>query len=231
MARGDHLTVPLYGLLTHHGIDVGDGTVVHWWVPTKKRTETLQTLEGQTARICRTSLEEFCQGQAPQIRHTVPCFPPAEIVQRALSRLGEAGYDVFTNNCEHFALWCRTGVHRSAQVDAVERHLVGSGVKEAAKTALKCCVRSSTRMGVKSLAEVATPWLFVADALQMTTELMVMNQGQADETEAVWIGRSVGCLSSVLMGGAVGGPVGAVASFCLWGLGEMVGEVCTSSKS
>ena len=27
------------------------------------------------------------------------------------------GYNVFSNNCEHFALWCKTGVHESRQVE------------------------------------------------------------------------------------------------------------------
>jgi len=32
--------------------------------------------------------------------------------------LGQSGYDLFTNNCEHFATWCVAGEHSSAQVEA-----------------------------------------------------------------------------------------------------------------
>jgi hypothetical protein len=38
-------------------------------------------------------------------------------LQRALGRLGEQRYNLIFNNCEHFAHWCKTGRHRSAQVE------------------------------------------------------------------------------------------------------------------
>jgi hypothetical protein len=38
------------------------------------------------------------------------------VIQRAKSRLGETKYDLFFNNCEHFATWCKTGLHDSEQV-------------------------------------------------------------------------------------------------------------------
>jgi hypothetical protein len=40
-----------------------------------------------------------------------------DIVRRARSRLGEHGYDVLKNNCEHFCSWCQVGESRSTQVD------------------------------------------------------------------------------------------------------------------
>ncbi len=41
------------------------------------------------------------------------------IVERAASMIGRSGYDLFSNNCEHFATWCVTGEHSSAQVETV----------------------------------------------------------------------------------------------------------------
>ena len=38
-------------------------------------------------------------------------------VARARSRLGEEKYALPFNNCEHFAIWCKTGVHESHQVN------------------------------------------------------------------------------------------------------------------
>ncbi len=35
---------------------------------------------------------------------------------RAKSMLGSSGYHLFANNCEHFATWCMTGKHDSAQL-------------------------------------------------------------------------------------------------------------------
>lgn len=44
-------------------------------------------------------------------------YSPEETVQRAYSRLGEVSYDLIRNNCEHFAIWCKTGISESHQVN------------------------------------------------------------------------------------------------------------------
>ena len=52
-------------------------------------------------------------------------LPADEVLARARSRLGEKKYCLLSNNCEHFARWCKTGLHESDQVlsfhDAVKR--------------------------------------------------------------------------------------------------------------
>ena len=45
-------------------------------------------------------------------------YSPEETISRAKSRLGEEKYTLPFNNCEHFAIWCKTGVHESHQVNA-----------------------------------------------------------------------------------------------------------------
>lgn len=44
-------------------------------------------------------------------------YSPQETVKRARQRLGETEYNLILNNCEHFALWCKTGLHESHQVE------------------------------------------------------------------------------------------------------------------
>lgn len=44
-------------------------------------------------------------------------FSAEETVERAKSRLGENKYSLAFNNCEHFALWCKTGLRESSQVE------------------------------------------------------------------------------------------------------------------
>ena len=46
-------------------------------------------------------------------------YSPKETVHRARSRLGESSYNLATNNCEHFAIWCKTGISESHQVNAL----------------------------------------------------------------------------------------------------------------
>ncbi|MEB3291129.1 MAG: lecithin retinol acyltransferase family protein [Leptolyngbya sp.] len=109
MARSDQIYVmrPLAGIqgvYQHHGIDYGDGTVVHY----RKL--------GENAQVERTSLETFSWGHPVyRVYHTV-ADPDDVVIARAESRLGECQYDLFFNNCEHFATWCKTGRHESAQL-------------------------------------------------------------------------------------------------------------------
>ena len=36
---------------------------------------------------------------------------------RARERIGETQYSLWTNNCEHFAIWCKTGISESHQIE------------------------------------------------------------------------------------------------------------------
>ncbi|MEB3266141.1 MAG: lecithin retinol acyltransferase family protein [Cyanobacteriota bacterium] len=105
MAAADHLQAPRqHGLFKHHGIDLGDGTVAHY-------------LEGR--QILRSPCQEFSRGQ-PISAVVYPeggCSPVGVTLRRAMGRLGEQRYNLLFNNCEHFAHWCKTGRHRSAQVE------------------------------------------------------------------------------------------------------------------
>lgn len=44
-------------------------------------------------------------------------YTPEETVVRARERIGETRYNLFTNNCEHFAIWCKTGISESHQIE------------------------------------------------------------------------------------------------------------------
>ena len=105
MAAADHLQAPRqHGLFQHHGIDLGDGTVAHY-------------LEGR--EILRSRLDDFSRGQPISTVLYPPdgCSPCGVTLRRAMGRLGEQRYNLLFNNCEHFAHWCKTGRHRSAQVE------------------------------------------------------------------------------------------------------------------
>ena len=103
-----HLVTPR-GAYVHHGIYVGNGRVVH-------HGGLVRGL--RAGPIEAVSLQEFTQGRPLWlVFESSPYLSSAEIVQRALSRLGEGRYHVLTNNCEHFCEWCVWGEHRSDQVD------------------------------------------------------------------------------------------------------------------
>lgn len=47
----------------------------------------------------------------------VKLYSPKETVARARSKIGEHGYNLLLDNCEHFAVWCKTGLYKSEQVE------------------------------------------------------------------------------------------------------------------
>lgn len=47
-------------------------------------------------------------------------YSPEETVRRAKSRISEQEYNLISNNCEHFAVWCKTGISESRQSWIVE---------------------------------------------------------------------------------------------------------------
>ena len=109
MAKGDCIYVyrnfgALAGVYKHYGIDCGDGTVIHY----RKPSEVIE----------RTSMETFSQGNPVYVAEYTKGFAyiPDVVVERAKSRLGEHDYNLLSNNCEHFACWCKTGISDSKQV-------------------------------------------------------------------------------------------------------------------
>jgi len=85
------------GVYEHHGIDCGDESVIHYYKGSEVPTVT------------RTPRELFARGGRIFVKPRATAFLPHIVLQRAESRLGEQRYDLLTNNCEHFANWCKTG--------------------------------------------------------------------------------------------------------------------------
>jgi hypothetical protein len=115
MAVGDHIYVDR-GLYAHHGIDMGDGWVIHFASSNGTKTGAL---------IRWAAIEDFAGDAEVTVQAYGFRFDANEAVERARSMLGQSGYDLFANNCEHFATWCVTGEHSSAQV---ERAAAGAGL-------------------------------------------------------------------------------------------------------
>jgi Lecithin retinol acyltransferase len=105
---GAHLITPRRGFL-HHGIYVGARRVIHY-------AGLSQGL--RRGPVEEVSLARFARGRSVLVRHDAASdFDLLEIVRRARSRLGENGYRLLTNNCEHFCEWCLRGTPRSLQVE------------------------------------------------------------------------------------------------------------------
>ncbi|KAL4296859.1 hypothetical protein GQ457_12G005050 [Hibiscus cannabinus] len=139
---GDHIFCKRKGgLYYHHGIYVGDNMVIHLAGKAKKlqppnscqECKNKGVTNGEMAKIC---LDCFLRGEnffvyeygVSYFKHktremgTCSFFaarPPHEVVGTAahfLERDGFGGYDLFANNCEDFAVYCKTGLSGSHQV-------------------------------------------------------------------------------------------------------------------
>ena len=183
MAAADHLECPRqHGLFHHHGIDLGDGSVAHY-------------LEGR--EILRSPVAEFSRGQPIQV---VPypegsCSPASETLRRALSRLGEQNYNLLFNNCEHFAHWCKTGRHRSTQVEdwlhtgSLGALALGQFMPAAVLTGAKMLLRQGLRLDPQQLEQgraLALRSLEQLDALRL--KLQQRLEQELSRAEARWGG-------------------------------------------
>ena len=99
LRTGDHLVTPRMGY-THHGLYIGDGTVIHY----------LQ--DG----VCLATLKDFCDGATYHVKDTPRRYSRDKCVERAYSRIGEDDYNLLFNNCESFVNWCLNGLPISEQV-------------------------------------------------------------------------------------------------------------------
>jgi hypothetical protein len=235
MARGDRLRVErrLAGstvIYMHHGIDVGDGTVVH-----ARPHDFARPLEGGS--VVRTSLAEFAGSGAVLVTlEPAASFSADAIVARALSHVGREGYCPVIDNCEHFATWCATGERSSRQVEIVIGRIDGAARRVAAAVAarvatgaaervvVRTALGTSLRLGLKTLVPAA----IVAEGAALTAEWTAHQAGRS-AAESRMAGESAGLATSaatLALAGAAGGPAGmaagALAGAAIWAVGKKV---------
>lgn len=118
-ACGDIIRVKV-GPLHHYGIYVSDDEVIQFGPNPSLRVG----LADSQLSVCVTDIDTFLCGEFLEVR--VPDRherkkqnPPEKVVALARSRIGETGYHILHNNCEHFANECVTGEHYSSQTEQV----------------------------------------------------------------------------------------------------------------
>lgn len=107
----------------HHGIYIGNDEVVQFGLP--------NAIYGSwdDIKVLRSPIEEFCGGanfievyvfDRKELKRKKS---NAEIVATALSKVGEGGYHLLSNNCEHFANFCVFGQSVSTQIDDMYKNV------------------------------------------------------------------------------------------------------------
>jgi hypothetical protein len=242
MARGDRLEVEhrIAGSTVtyqHHGIDVGDGTVVH------ARPDDFRNPFGG-GRVVRTAWDEFAGARPVRVRNEpAATFPPDEVVARALAHVGREGYSLAIDNCEHFATWCATGRRASRQVDIVmdraaavcSRTLAAFSARAAVGTAERVAIRTAIGTTVRVGLRTLVPAAIVGEVAALAAEWRA-HQGGATASESRRAGETAGLAASSLacaIGGVAAGPAGvvagALAGASLWIAGSATASAATSA--
>lgn len=151
---GTHVSIRRPAGYSHHGLLMGDGSVVDY-----AGEPTIGGLK--EAAVRRTTLEQFLAGQLVSdlqrcVVTTDAGLPLATMLPgvsslRAAESVGMKGYNPASNNCEHFASWALLGMPFSGQVKGVMRFasdLGAPGVASAVDEVLDglgYCLRTETQ--------------------------------------------------------------------------------------
>ncbi len=242
MPRGDRLEVEqrIVGSTVtylHHGVDVGDGTVVH------ARPHDFRNPFGG-GRVIQTSLAEFANGRSVRLRNDPPAvFSPDEVAERALAHVGRDGYDLVVDNCEHFATWCATGCRASRQVDivmgrvaaAASRAVAAVSARAAVGTAERVVVRTAIGTSVRVGLKTMLPAAIIGEAAALVAEWTAHQRG-ASERASRKAGEAAGLAATSLAfaaGGVAAGPAGiaagALAGATMWLAGSATAAAATGA--
>ena len=118
---GDMVRINLGGVY-HYGIFVSENEVIQFGLPP---TAENRAKEGEPA-ILATDIDTFACGcivetARPDRAELKKRLPYEETVRRARARIGETGYNIIHNNCEHFVYECVFGEARCTQEEDVRK--------------------------------------------------------------------------------------------------------------
>ena len=125
------------GAVWHYGIFVSEDEVIEFGPPPVGQ----EILRNAEFRVMAVDIDAFSAGgiverarldRAEERRR----IPPEETVRLARSRLGEGGYDLLHNNCEHFAHACVFGEHRSLQEETMRQKWLNRPILDVFVTAI-----------------------------------------------------------------------------------------------
>lgn len=136
------------GAYEHYAVYAGNGRVIHYAGESADFKGKVSIHEAPFEEFLKNSTDYFVvsfEGRYPVKIHALTkfisggCFDccnikwkgkysPEETLKRAYSRIGECKYSVISNNCEHFAMWCKTGSAESTQVRMIAKYVIATGV-------------------------------------------------------------------------------------------------------
>ena len=115
---GDMVRVKVNSQMDHYGVFVSDSEVIQFG----KNPSLRLGLADTDVFVCATDIDEFRDGGYPEFAdlsfsEKLKRFKTDKIIENARSRIGEGGYNIIYNNCEHFAYECIFGKKYSSQAE------------------------------------------------------------------------------------------------------------------
>ena len=104
---GDMIRIS-FGSFYHYGIFVSEEEVIQFGLPP---VEGLLNRKIDDISVCVSDIYTFSAGEVvevafPEKSDKQKRLSPKKTVQRARDSIGEKGYHILRNNCEHFARYC-----------------------------------------------------------------------------------------------------------------------------
>lgn len=147
LVAGDIIGVKrLGGIYEHYAVYIGNDEIIHYAGTGKDFSDDIKVRKAKMSNFLKDSSDFFvldfpdeygeptkinyksgmaCFGDISNLLNKLikadnyKLFSPEETVRRAKSRMGENEYNLVFNNCEHFAIWCKTGISESHQVNNI----------------------------------------------------------------------------------------------------------------
>ncbi len=106
----------------HYGIFVSEDEVIQFGLPDDPGKPA------ESIRVLSTDIDTFLRGGeletgTPTAEERRTMRRAEDIIKTARSRIGEGGYDILHNNCEHFVNSCVFGTSRSSFLDTVREKI------------------------------------------------------------------------------------------------------------
>lgn len=110
------------GSVYHYGIFVSEDEVIQFGYPPLPEYAD----KNSPPLVCSVDIDTFCCGRIAERAELDRAerkkrFDTQKIIENARARIGEGGYNIIHNNCEHFVNECVFGEKRSEQEEEVRR--------------------------------------------------------------------------------------------------------------
>lgn len=189
LQKADHIAFHQLGAFWHHaiveGIDIERGEIhVIEYTNTVKQfiRDNLwpPRITGiKIAKVVNTTYK--FQNKVVYLMTHDRCLDPDDVVKRAQDRKDEEDYNPATLNCEHFAMWCKTGNSSSDQINKAKGMVLKEVKSKAGQEGVKTGVRHVAKEVVNQAASKAGQEAVKTGVREATEEIVTQAASKAGQ--------------------------------------------------